>query len=168
MTATSVQGDAVKFSAAVEDRLAQADNYCALQGSRLTDTRRHVLGMILASPRPVGAYDLLDQLRGHHRNAAPPTVYRALEFLSTHGLIHKIERLSAFVGCSHRLRCHHGASCSHRAQFLICRICGIVQELENDEVEKAVSLAARDIGFHVEHTTIEVEGICAGCAGKSV
>ncbi|CAI9121049.1 transcriptional repressor [Brytella acorum] len=154
----------MRFPGDVEDRLSLSERYCALQGSRLTDTRRQVLGMILSSPRPIGAYDLLDLLRSHHRNAAPPTVYRALEFLSDHGLIHKIERLSAFVGCSHRLRCHHGKACGHRAQFLICRTCGIVKELENDETESAVNLAARNVGFHVEHTTIEVEGICAQCA----
>ena len=102
----------------VETRLEQASALCARRGARLTDLRRQVLGLVLEAGRPVGAYDLLDRLRGTRRGAAPPTVYRALEFLMEHGLIHRVERLSAFVGCP--VHDHAG----HAAQFLICVGCG--------------------------------------------
>ena len=65
----------------------------------MTDLRREVLGLILDAEAPTGAYDLLDQLKATRHGAAPPTVYRALEFLLDQGLIHKVERLSAYVGC---------------------------------------------------------------------
>lgn len=67
---------------------------------RMTAQRRDVLGLILQADAPVGAYDLLEQLRVSDRRPAPPTVYRALDFLLEHGLIHRIERLSAFVPCA--------------------------------------------------------------------
>ena len=85
--------------------------------------------------------ELLDQLRG----AAPPTVYRALDFLLEHGLIHKVEKLSAFVGCSHRCDGEHIEA--HAAQFLICKRCGRVVEVDDPEVGEALARAAQRNGF---------------------
>jgi len=133
-------------------------------GVRLTDTRRLVLGLILTSDRPSGAYDLLDRLQEWHRNAAPPTIYRALEFLSENGLIHRIERLSAFVACTHRLECGHGDACAHRAQFLICRSCNIITELDDPRIDVALATATGAVGFRLEQATIEIEGLCATCS----
>ncbi len=80
--------------------LDRAEALCDARGVRLTGLRRQVLGLILETPdAPTGAYDLLDRLRAHRGGAAPPTVYRALEFLQEHGFVHRLERLSAFVGC---------------------------------------------------------------------
>lgn len=161
----SAQADteADSFAPAIEQALDRAQHYCVAHGARLTGTRRQVLGLILQSPRPIGAYDILDHLRAFHRNAAPPTVYRAIEFLSAHGLIHRIERLAAFVGCTHRLECAHGDSCGHHAQFLICGGCGGVDELEDPGIEAALAKAAKTAGFSIRHSTVEMEGLCAAC-----
>ncbi|GAN53179.1 regulator protein [Tanticharoenia sakaeratensis NBRC 103193] len=151
------------FDPAIEILLDRAEQFCADRRTRLTDIRRLVLGLILQSSTPVGAYDLLDRLRDQHRGAAPPTVYRALDFLADQGLIHRIERLAAFVGCGHMLECDHGGHCGHRAQFLICKRCGATQELEDRRIGEALSDAAARAGFAVEQSTIEIEGICAAC-----
>ncbi|MCX5614849.1 Fur family transcriptional regulator [Bombella saccharophila] len=157
------------FAAHVIARLDEVADWCHHHGQRLTITRRLVLGLILAEERPLGAYDILSLLREYQPKAVPPTVYRALEFLLEQGLIHRIERLSAFVGCHHRLACHadcksHKAWGVHRAQFLICRHCGRVQELEQDVVAAVLLQSARGQGFHAEAATVEIEGTCAECA----
>ena len=136
------------------DRAAQL---CERRGVKLTELRRQVLGLVLAAGKPVGAYELLDQLRARRRGAAPPTVYRALDFLMQHGLIHRIERLSAFVGCP--VHDHH----AHAAQFLICGGCGTVQELEDAAVRAALEQAAGRLGFTIAGATIEAEGRCGTC-----
>ncbi|HEY1413668.1 MAG TPA: transcriptional repressor, partial [Rhodopila sp.] len=87
------------FSPHTEALLTRASAICEGRGVRLTDLRRQVLGLILNREAPTGAYDLLDQLRSTRHGAAPPTVYRALEFLQEQGLVHKLQSLSAFVGC---------------------------------------------------------------------
>ncbi len=138
-------------------QLDRAAALCERKGARLTELRRQVLSLILAAGKPVGAYDLLEQLRGQRRGAVPPTVYRALEFLIEHGLIHKVERLSAFVGCP--VHDHH----AHAAQFLICGACGAVQELEDDTVREALARAALARGFTISGVTIEAEGRCSAC-----
>ena len=146
------------FSPQTEALLDRASAICSEKDARLTPLRRQVLGLILDAPQPTGAYDLLDRLRASPDGAAPPTVYRALEFLLEQGLVHKLERLSAFVGCiSHE---DH----AHAAQFLICRGCGQVTELEDHELAHALDDAARRQGFTVGKATIEAEGQCAACS----
>jgi len=144
-------------------RLEQAAAACARDGVRLTNIRRQVLGLILAAEEPVGAYALLDRLKADKANATPVTVYRALGFLQEQGLIHKVERLNAFVGCIEAGESHRH---DHAVQFLICRSCRAVTEMEDDGIAASVSTAARRSGFVPDHATVEVEGLCAACHGK--
>ncbi len=150
----------MKDSADVTCRLDAAAAACQRDGVRFTELRRHVLGLVLTAEGPVTAYGLLDRLRGTRWNAAPPTVYRTLDFLLQQGLIHRVERLNAFIGCD------EGASHTHAAQFLICNTCGAVDEVDNPAVANAVGLAAAAKGFTPAHATIEIEGTCAACAGS--
>src|SRR5215470_19039883 len=83
----------------VEMALDRAATLCGERGARLTELRRNVLALVWEGHEPVGAYHILDALRRRHPGAAPPTVYRALEFLGEQGLIHRIESLNAYVGC---------------------------------------------------------------------
>ncbi|HVY16046.1 MAG TPA: transcriptional repressor [Rhodopila sp.] len=152
------------FSPRTETLLNQASTICGNRGARLTDLRRQVLGLILDRESPTGAYDLLDQLRATRHGAAPPTVYRALEFLLDQGLIHKLERLSAYVGCVAQE--DHDRDHDHAAQFFICRTCGRVTELEDHELAHALEDAAKRLGFTLGKATIEAEGQCAVCSAR--
>ena len=143
----------------IEHRLARAAEACGREGGRLTDIRRQVLALVLRSGEPIGAYSLLDRLKAEKANATPATVYRALDFLQAHGLIHKVERLNAFIGCADVGEHHH-----HAVQFLICRACGSVAEMEDVGIAEAVGSAAAGCGFRPARATVEVEGTCAACA----
>jgi Fur family zinc uptake transcriptional regulator len=144
---------------ALDERLARAEAECARRGVRLTDVRRDVLRLILQAGEPVGAYALLDGLRELTGGGKPPTVYRALDFLLAQGLIHRVERLNAFVGC------HDEAGHAHAAQFLICRDCGRATEIEDAAVESAIARAAAAAGFRPARVTVEVDGVCSACSG---
>ncbi len=136
--------------------LSAAESACAREGLRLTPLRRRVLELIWTSHEPVKAYDLLDRLRGERRRAAPPTVYRALDFLLEHGLVHKIESRNAYVGCG---RPGHGRA----AQFLICNRCGEAAEIADGEILDLIAAKADAMGFSMQAHTIEVTGCCASC-----
>lgn len=110
----------------------------------------------------MGAYALLDRLKAERANATPVTVYRALDFLLENGLVHKIERLNAYIACTDGSEHIHQQG--HAAQFLICRTCGTVAELEDPSIADAIARAAGQTGFRPIHATIEVEGLCAACA----
>ena len=141
----------------VHSALTEADVLCAQKGLRLTALGRRVLELVWQSHKPLGAYDILavlSELDG--RRAAPPTVYRALDFLLENGLVHRIASLNAFIGCSHPEHAHQG-------QFLICRNCHAAIELEQKSISDAIVSSALDVGFTVEGQTVEVVGLCSGC-----
>jgi len=139
--------------------LRRAEQRCAERGARLTKQRRTVLELLCTSDTPLSAYELLDRMRASIRNPAPPTVYRALDFLLEQGLAHKLESLHAFVGCTHPDHPHAG-------QFLICADCGDVVELENQAVMHSLRSAARAIGFETRRPVVELLGTCAQCARR--
>jgi Fur family transcriptional regulator, zinc uptake regulator len=163
------------FSTRTAALLDHAETMCQSRGAKLTGLRRQVLGLILEAPQPAGAYELLDRLRERRGPAAPPTVYRALEFLQEQGLVHRIESLSAFVGCVDAQGNDHGHGHGHghehahphRAQFLICRHCRRVTEIEDHGLAHALAAAAKRVGFAVTGATIEAEGMCADCAAHA-
>ncbi len=153
------EGAAHSHQRCVSDALATAEATCLRRGQRLTQLRRRVLELVWGSHEPVKAYDVLERLRSDYRRAAPPTVYRALDFLMTHGLVHRIESLNAYVGCGAPDRDHGG-------QFLICRRCGAVAEMDDAEIRNMLRSRAAGLGFTVGHQTIELQGICADCVGR--
>ncbi len=156
------------MGATVDGQLAAAERACARRGVQLTELRRQVLRLVLEAEAPVGAYALLDRLKADRPGAAPPTVYRALDFLLEQGLIHKVERLNAFIGCTESEHAHgHGADHGHPHQFLICRDCGATVELSDPTVAKALEAVARRMGFVPQTMTVEVEGRCADCAASA-
>ena len=155
---------AAEFSRRTESLLSRAEAICEHRGATLTELRRQVLGMILDAAAPTGAYELLDRLRQTRRGAAPPTIYRTLEFLLEQGLIHRVERLSAFVGCVAGCTADpDGESHAHAAQFLICRNCGRVVEMQNQDVAEVLARVAKDAGFTIGSATVEAEGLCSTC-----
>src|SRR5579863_348929 len=157
------------FSRRTETLLDRAEAVCEHRGAKLTELRRHVLGLVLDAASPTGAYELLDRLRQSRRGAAPPTVYRALDFLLEQGLVHRVERLSAFVGCVAGCTAEHaeGESHTHAAQFLICRQCGRVIEMQDQDVSAVLAQAAKAAGFSISGATIEAEGLCSTCRGAT-
>jgi Fur family zinc uptake transcriptional regulator len=153
-----------EFSRRTKGLLHRAHGVCQQRGAKLTELRRLVLGLILDSASPSGAYELLDRLRQTRRSAAPPTVYRALDFLLDQGLIHKVERLSAFVACV--AGCTAGPDeklHTETVQFLICHGCGRVIEMRNHDVSAVLQAAAKQVRFRISNVTIEAQGVCSTC-----
>jgi len=145
-------------SACISSALVQARAICAEQGGRLTPQRQRVLELVWQEHKPVGAYELLERLREDGVKAAPPTVYRALEFLLAQGLIHRIESLNAYTGCTAPGTPHHG-------QFLVCSECQHVAELDEPAIDQQLDESARRYGFEIRRQTVEICGLCPRCRG---
>ena len=139
-------------AAALEDAKA----VCIERGVRLTPVRQRVLEIVWQGHRPLGAYAILEVLSGEGHSPAPPTVYRALEFLLTQGLVHRLSSLNAFVGCSRPG--HPGAG-----QFLLCTVCGTAAELNDPGIERAIERGAAAEGFICREHTVEISGLCPNC-----
>jgi Fur family zinc uptake transcriptional regulator len=142
--------------------LREAEEICRAKGARLTPIRKRVLEALLATHRPLGAYDLANVLpRDAEKALAPITVYRALDFLMEHGLVHKLESRNAFIACPHT----HGPE--DMVLFLICEACGGVDERTPGDVSAALSAALAREGFKARLPVMEIVGRCAHCGGTS-
>lgn len=140
----------------LERALAQAHRLCRARGVRLTPQREAVLSLVLGADRPLSAYEILEHMPATPRRPAPPTVYRALDFLLEQGLVHRLESLHAFVGCLHPEHPHNG-------QFLICTDCGKVAELCEPQIDQSLRKAVDASGFRTQRPVVELLGTCASC-----
>jgi len=136
--------------------IAHAEAQCTAREQRLTPMRRQVLEALLASHKPLGAYEIIERL-GHKNRPAPITIYRALDFLRENGLVHRIESRNAFVACVHN---HNGGDL---VVFLICERCGAVGEAPGGTVADALKASSRAAGFSPKSPLIEIAGICSHC-----
>jgi Fur family transcriptional regulator, zinc uptake regulator len=141
------------------DALAHAEKICAARAQRLTPIRRKVLEVLAASHKPLGAYDIMAQV-GRQR-PAPITIYRALDFLIAHGLVHRIASRNAFLACVNN---HSNGAL---VAFLICETCGAVGEAAGAAVGQSLAAAARHAGFTPKMSVVEITGQCAHCRGRA-
>ncbi|MEI6895117.1 MAG: transcriptional repressor [Colwellia sp.] len=140
-----------------ESLLYQAQRVCKKKGARFTKVREQVF-LLLANHRgAVGAYDLLAELKKLDSAAKPATIYRALDFLSKQGFVHKIESINAFI------MCHHFSECNHPVQLLICDECGHVEEIQSNNFDLVLRTMADANGFTISHQIVEAHGCCKKC-----
>lgn len=142
-----------------EKAIHTAEKLCSQRGVRFTPIRREVLELIWESHRAVKAYDLLDRIKPKTGTTKPATVYRALDFLLEQGLIHKVESLNAFIGCSFSDR-------RHEQLLLACVQCHEVEERAGDQVIEAIDKELEQASFTMQHKTIEIHGICGRCTSS--
>jgi len=145
-------------SSSVAEHLRTAEALCRERGTRLTRIRRQVLEIMLRQDRSLKAYELLDEVRRIQANATPPTVYRALDFLSTQGLIHRLDTVNAWSVCHH-------ASGAHQALLVVCVQCGVVVELDEPELSARLAHKATEAGFTLASPETELRALCQACAG---
>jgi len=145
----------------IRDAINTARKLCEERGVRLTDLREQVLELIWQNHKPLGAYTLMDMLaKISTRRVAPPTVYRALDFLLEEGFIHRINSLNAFIGCPSPEK-------KHQSHFLICNNCNDTVEIDNARLNKSMSDCAAAAGFSVINHNVEISGTCSSCQHAS-
>ena len=138
--------------------LRAAETLCQQRSARLTAQRKGVLEMLADSPKPLGAYDLIEETRKRTGRApAPIAIYRALEFLQEHGLIHRLETLNAFIACPH----HHKEA--EPVVFLICETCRDVTEAVAEPLNRALVSVAGAHDFMATRQVVELAGRCTTC-----
>jgi len=117
-----------------------------------------VLEALQRADKPLGAYELLRQLRPEGLRS-PLQIYRALDRLVAEGAVHKIESLSTYALCA-------GESCGSkgRAVFVICTRCGSASEAHDPSLDRLLQRLARKQRFRTQTTTVELSGLCETCA----
>ncbi len=154
------RGQEAHGPARTADLVARAERLAQDLGLQFTALRRRTLEVVAEEGRPLGAYDIAERLSAPGKRVAAVSVYRALDFLTEHGLVHRIASRNAFVPCEHG----HGAGES--AVFLICRSCGSVDKTISAEIEHSLDRTLALAGFKPASRIVEIEGECGACQGR--
>jgi Fur family zinc uptake transcriptional regulator len=144
-------------SRCVADTLTRAEETCEESGRRLTPLRRRVLEELAESHSPVGAYEIVERLKKAGDSTPAMSVYRALDFLVTEGLAHRIESRNAFLACN------RGHDSEEVVVFLLCERCGTVAEVTSGDVGRGLARAAGAVGFEAHAPVLEIKGLCDRC-----
>ncbi len=142
--------------------LGRAEAVCKAQGARLTPIRRRVLEALLATHRPLGAYDIAEVLRDDGGTLPIITIYRTLDFLIELGLVHRLTSRNAFVACP------HGHAPADLVAFLICEGCGGVDELSSGELTETLTGLLKKAHFLPQRQVLEIQGLCGHCRTAAV
>ncbi|UJP06091.1 MAG: transcriptional repressor [Nitrosomonas sp.] len=145
----------------IEQLIKKSQEVCASAGAKLTQKRKNVLTVLLASAKPLSAYEVVDRYQMQFRESLPVmSVYRMLDFLVQEKLAHKLETSGQYMSCAH-IACNH----QHETpQFLICDRCGSVKEvgIKNRIIEE-LERSIQSTGFTLARQQLELHGVCAHC-----
>jgi Fur family zinc uptake transcriptional regulator len=147
---------ASELSSGIAKQLKTAEKLCSQRGRRLTPIRRKVLEILLRRHRSVKAYELLEEIRQFQPGAAPPTVYRALDFLIDEGLIHRLDAVNAWAACMDAAGDPHDI-------LVICTHCGAVAEFSDPELHRKLARKVAGAGFILDHHETELRALCNRC-----
>jgi Fur family transcriptional regulator, ferric uptake regulator len=121
---------------------------------RNTKQREEVWNVLERTPGFVSAQVLHQELQRTGSSVGLATVYRALNALADEGAIDalSIDGENLYRACSPG---HH--------HHLICRVCGVTQEIEASEVESWAKRVAADHGYLEPQHIVDIFGVCPSC-----
>ncbi|GAC34974.1 ferric uptake regulator family protein [Paraglaciecola polaris LMG 21857] len=143
------------------DFIEIARGVCEKAGSKLTETRQHMLEVLLDVSTPMSAYELTD----HYNmllacDIKTMSVYRVLDFLESIRLVHRLQSINKYIICNHTF----GACEEHPPLFMICKSCQHIEEVEVDpEVIQALTHHANSADFSSVGSQIELYSLCIKC-----
>ena len=131
------------------------------RGTRVRGTRQaEALSAALDSLSSfASAQQIHAEMRRHGESIGLTTVYRHLQVLSEDG---RVDTIRDAGGETLYRRCRSNAHHHH----LTCRACGRSVEVEGRAVERWAEQVAAEAGFADVNHTVELFGVCPGCAAR--
>jgi Fur family ferric uptake transcriptional regulator len=126
---------------------------------RSTSQRAVITSVLAGTDEFVSAQDLHAALRGSGSTIGLATVYRALQEMAAAGDLDMVRNETGEVlyrQCEQPAHHHH----------LVCRSCGLTQEVAAPGVEKWARAVAQEYGYVDLDHQVELFGLCAACAAK--
>lgn len=130
--------------------------FCENHELKLTPQQELIVSIIINSQKPLTQNDILIELKKTNPKANRMTIYRSLETLSQHHIIHNVNFDNTYLLCNHLDEVH-----SH--QILVCKVCGNRIEIKSNNLEAIILEEAKKFGF-IASSDIEISGSCKSCA----
>jgi len=130
----------------------------AARGVRITAQRRLLVSIIQDSPRHLDAAALLETARKQNPDIDRATVYRTIALLKDRALIDELD-LMHIEGEKH----YYEAKTNRDHCHMACFRCGAIMEYTSSSFEKLKEEIARQSGFQIRVSRLELGGICKQC-----
>jgi len=138
----------------------QAETLIRSTGARLTRPRSRVLMFLLEQARPLTHQEIHAQLPGAAIDTV--TLYRVLEWLTAHGMVHRIAGADQVWRFSGNTGATSGRQDHHHAHFQ-CTHCEAVTCFNDMPLPKRQKMPA---GFISEEVEFLIKGLCPGCSTR--
>ncbi|MDA1316607.1 MAG: Fur family transcriptional regulator [bacterium] len=123
--------------------------------TRITPSRKAMIDIFASTDHPLSAVQMHKLLKRLNINANITTVYRELEFLLNHTVIHKIDISGATTYYESSEGDHH-----HHA---ICTSCGNIQDVTISDEEAFLTNVRKPHDFTIKRHSVEFYGHCGTC-----
>lgn len=141
----------MEAAAAAQEMIQKLDNL----GYRLTPQRMLVLQAVSTSNGHISAEDILTSVRVRFPYVSISTIYRTLDLLEEIGFVTKSD-----LGIG-RVQYHRADDAHHH--HLVCRHCGRVVDLEEQELAPVWDMLRRRHRFTVCQRHMAIFGLCERC-----
>ena len=139
------------------ERIELFKRLCHERGERCTVQRRVILESVLELDNHPSADQVADHVEAHLPGISRTTVYRALEHLTSMGVITKACHPGAVARFDPRLGLHH---------HLVCLQCNRLIDFEDDTLNELTIPDTSSFGFEVNDYRVQLRGICQSCRAK--
>lgn len=131
----------------------------ASAGHRTGGAREEVLALLGRQDCCRSAQEIHDALRDEGRAIGLASVYRALDVLAQHKLVHRVDvdGTACFEPADPSGEHHHHA---------ICERCGKLEPFEDPELERLIDGVGARLGYEVGGHDIVLRGTCPDCASR--
>ena len=121
---------------------------------RNTQSKRIVSELLQHSSRPMSLADVFARAKVHIPSLAFSTVMRIVKQLEAAGEVVRIDW---------RERGSHFEWATDPHHHIVCRICGTIRDLDDNDLGFDSAAIERLTGFSVKRHSIELDGLCATC-----
>lgn len=138
----------------VSKRCALFESECRRRGIRVTAQRLAVYRCVADLSHPT-AETVHRRIVARMGALSLATVYRTIEFLEEAGFIRRVSSTESV--------CRYDANLTPH-QHLVCRVCGVIQDWEDETLARVGLPSVIAPGFRAEALDIRVLGLCRACA----
>jgi len=127
-------------------------------GHRRGGARDEVIDLLAGEACALSALDIEEALRARGTPIGRASIYRALDILSEHGLVKRLE-VGRAEACFEPARPD-----GHHHHHVVCDTCGTLTAFDDPELERAIDQLAERLGMRIDDHDVLLRGACRVCA----
>ena len=146
----------------IVEQIDKINRQLTVKGYKLTPQREITLKVLLENEKDhLSAEDVYMLVKKQYPDIGLATVYRTLELLAELQIVQKMNFGDGVARFDLRMEGHE-----HMHHHLICKVCGALEEIEDDWLQELEQNIAREYGFKVTDHRLDFMGVYQTCKHK--